>query len=246
MDKSRFRFKSFEVSHSRSSMKIGVDAVLIGAWAGKAKEEPEWLFKGSKILDVGTGCGVISLILAQRFPDSKILGIDIDKNSIEESSENFANSPWSSRIESRLISFPDEILGKGEKFDLIVSNPPYFQSGVNNPSTPREKARHQASLSVFSLIENSRLLLSKHGRLSIIFPFEFKDEVKEFASKKLLFPKRICLVRDNDKRPYKRVLMELTEEDGKNPVYQEELTLFSRGVPTEEYIRLCHDYYLKF
>ena len=92
-----FRFKQFVVSHSQSSMKIGVDSVLIGCWAGET---------GGKILDVGTGCGVISLILAQRFKDSYLTGIDIDESSIEEARENFRNSSWGNRLEAITGSFP--------------------------------------------------------------------------------------------------------------------------------------------
>ena len=224
------------MTHGQSSMKIGVDAVLIGAWAGE---------KASRILDVGTGSGVISLLLAQRFPKANIEGIDIDVLSIEEAQENFNHSPWHDRLEARLRIYPEDMLEEKEKYDLIVSNPPYFSSGIERPETRREIARHQGTLSIFSLIENSHQLLTENGVVSAIFPAEFEDKAVKTANDNELYVRRRCLIRDNSSRPVKRIMMEFSKKnEGSGEI--EHLTLFEDGEPTQSYKELCREFYLKF
>ncbi|MCH5225278.1 MAG: methyltransferase [Muribaculaceae bacterium] len=239
MDKNVFQFKKFQVSHGKSSMKIGVDAVLLGCWAGRVCE---------KILEVGTGCGVISLILAQRFPTSFIEAIDIDESSVEEARKNFENSPWSQRLKVQRECFPKETCQKENLYDLIVSNPPYFNSGIDRPSTPREIARHQGELSIFSLIENSSQLLKSGGCLSMIFPTEFAERAIECGKIHGLSLTRLCYIRNNPKSREKRVMMELKKmgEVEESPCEVTHINLFEDGNPTDDHIILCKDFYLKF
>ena len=239
MDKEEvFRFKNFEVVHGKGSMKVGVDAVLLGSWAGENE---------AKILDVGTGCGVIALILAQRFPKAIIEAIDIDFPSVKEAAFNFSNSPWDKRLKVRLLKFPEEINNTEEKYDLIVSNPPYFKSGITSPATQREKARHQDSLSVFSLLRNAQKNLEEEGKLAIIFPRAYYEEALMTGENFNLLPNRICFIRDNEFRQDKRVMVEFTFNGRSQQHPQiEQLTLFDRGEPTIEYRKLCHEFYLKF
>lgn len=234
MKESVFRFKQFSVEHSHSSMKVGVDAVLLGAWAG---------VKSGKILDVGTGCGVISLILAQRFSKAEIIGIDIDSPSVNEATFNFSNSPWNNRMSAMHLSFPEGLIEN--KFDLIVSNPPYFNSGISSPTTQREKARHQQSLSVFSLINKAPEFLTSNGRLSMIYPADFRETVGIKAKENGLYLLRECEIKGNENRPVKRVMSEFGLEDKGTP-FLTSLTLYQKGEPTQEYKDLCKDLYLKF
>ena len=237
MKETEFRFKQFSVAHGKSSMKVGVDAVLLGAWTR---------CKGKRILEVGTGCGVISLILAQRNQEAVIDAIDIDDLSIEEASVNFLNSPWRERIKAIKAEFPYSpgLLNRG--YDLIVSNPPYFSSGIPDPVTQREKARHQGSLSVFSLLENANKFLNENGKVSMIYPFEFHDQAIQKAKEKGLGPERVCMVRGNKRRPVKRVIAEYGFQQSKNLISGEEITLFYEGMPSPEYQQLCKELYLKF
>lgn len=184
-------------------MKVGVDAVLLGAWAGE---------KATRILDVGTGCGVISLMLAQRFPEALIDAIDIDESSVDEANLNFKNSPWSRRMKVWISEFPKRFEIINEKYDLIVSNPPFFQSGISQPSTPRERARHMDKLSVFTLLEFSPKILKEDGILAMIFPSEFEEKVIETASHYSLFPKRICKIKNREGKSEKRVMIELQKK----------------------------------
>lgn len=240
---SQFRFKHFSVSHHRSSMKVGVDGVMIGCWS-----DVEGAYR---ILDVGTGCGLIALIMAQRCPDAEILGIDIDESSSIEARENADNSPWKNRINIIHGDFPNSLLPEySKKFDLIVSNPPYFNSGISTIVTPRERARHQGSLSPFTLLADSVSLLKLHGMLTMVVPTEFSSCLEEEAFKYGYVLLRKCYVRGHIEAPYKRVLLQWRlDEDTVNPVEVmiEHLTLESeRGNTTFEYRKLCKDFYLKF
>ena len=235
-----FRFKHFSLKHGRSSMKIGVDSVLIGAWASHPSPH--------NILDVGTGCGVIAMMMSYRFPEAQVLGIDIDKDSVEEAMENISKMDKGDAIRVMEIRFDEFLLQSGEKYDLIVSNPPYFLSGIINPATTRERARHQGSLSPYTLIESCNHLLSDGGRLAMIFPFEMLEKVKEKVGFNGLKIIRECLVRDNIKRPFKRVMIEIISNDNGKELQEGRttLTLFDGAEPTEEYRQLCKDFYLKF
>ncbi|MDE7350414.1 MAG: methyltransferase [Muribaculaceae bacterium] len=242
---SKFRFKQFAVSHHRSSMKVGVDGVLIGCWSDT---------EGAKrILDVGTGCGLISLIIAQRNSEAIIDAIDIDESSIDEALENFKASPWKNRLRVELCSYSkasnlikDSDLG----YDLIVSNPPYFDSGVTETVTAREKARHQGELSPFALLKDAKDLLNDDGTVAMVIPSEISDSLEKEAENIGYFLQRKCLVRGHIDAPYKRVLLQFEKRaEGKTEEYpdMEFLTLeISPGVPTEDYRNLCKDFYLKF
>ncbi len=246
-----FRFKRFEVNHSRSAMPIGVDGVLIGCWAE---------CEGRRILEVGTGCGVIALIMAQRYEESFIEAIDIHLPSVEEAKGNFENSPWSDRLVCRHESFED-IDGSKGKYDLIVSNPPYYDSGVGMLETPRLAARHVGLLSPASLIVHSRSLLSQTGRLAMIIPADIGDKIIAYAESQGYGLSRACCVRDHDGAEFKRIMIELSlsrhmeKDDACFPgsdimggrADAEKLTMFEADKsPTDKYRRLCGEFYLKF
>ncbi|MDE6393604.1 MAG: methyltransferase [Muribaculaceae bacterium] len=237
MRKSVFRFKLFECSHARASMKIGVDAVLIGAWADTDCAR--------RILDVGTGCGVIALMCAQRNAVANVTAIDIDADSVDEARDNFMASPWSSRLDARLEDFNGI---SEQKFDLIVSNPPYFDSGVYSPDSPRLVARHQNDLSPASLLRKGSCMLSSDGKIAIIVPSSRFEELCGVAASVGLRLTRAQFVRGHEAAPVKRVLMEFSRSGiavsaASIPV----LTLETHpGQPTEAHRRLCKDFYLKF
>ncbi len=264
MSKDVFRFKHFECRHSRSSMKIGVDAVLVGAWADVSCART--------ILDVGCGCGVIAMMCAQRAAVANICAIDIDRSSVVEAEANFAASPWSSRLHARCVDFnyldkynmPD-ILHAAD-VDLIISNPPYFDDGIRNPSSSRLVARHQAGLNPYILIERADELLSKSGLVAMVVPdSQFLDLVRCAFDNRLAL-RRACRVKGHPGAPVKRVLLEFCREDvyadsnnkyvlGANCARKIDdlheslplLTLESApGTPTDEHRKLCADFYLKF
>ena len=153
-----FRFKQFAVLNDRTAMKVGTDGVLLGAWC-----PVEGIHR---VLDVGTGCGVIALMVAQRNSEAVITGIDIDEGAIEEAGLNYANSPWSERLTATLADFND--MKDNDRFDLIVSNPPYFTNGVLPTGDARTTARHTGSLSYRQLIEGASLITRRSQEATII------------------------------------------------------------------------------
>lgn len=237
MNDSLFYFKQFSVAHSRSSMKVGVDGVLVGAWAD---------CQGDSILDVGTGCGIVALMLAQRNPVAQILAIDIDSASVDEAAENFLRSDWAERLESRLAPFSEIACSDELLFDRIVSNPPYFNSGVTDFSTARNVARHQGVLSPSKLLRSAVNILKKDGKLSMVVPSEFCDSLVNEGVNVRLPVSRLCFVKGNPRKPPKRVIMEFSKSFAGN-ADSDTLTMFDTfNNPTEEYLKLCHDFYLKF
>lgn len=238
---SPFRFKKFEVSHSRSSMKVGVDGVLVGCWAR--------LEGASRILDVGTGCGVVALVCAQRSDSASVLAIDIDPPSVEEAALNFAASPFASRLEARLLDFLE--MKEENSFDAIVTNPPFFDSGIRECSTAREIARHEVRLPLIGLIENSRRLLTQNGTLTIILPYDRMADLIQAAVESGMTCTRLTIVRGHAGAVPKRLLAELrpgtSEGIGWIKPQEEEIVMMEYGIhPTQAYHKLTRDFYLKY
>ena len=160
-----FRFKQFTIFHDRCAMKVGTDGVLLGCWAG-ANHAP-FGHLPCTILDVGTGSGLIARMLMQRFPEAEVGGIDIDEAAVEQARGNGVNAYLSSLQEWQ--NHKPQITN--HKYDLVVSNPPYFQNSLKNPDKGRELARHTDSLSYEELLSHSERLLTMHGQLAIDTPY---------------------------------------------------------------------------
>ena len=181
-----FQFKQFFVRHDRCAMKVGTDGVLLGCWSGydaAAAGSPTipHRYHYARCLDIGTGSGLIALMLAQRFPDALIDAIDIDKAAVEQAAENFAASPWSDRLHAYCAKLQEWSIVNSQLYSLIVSNPPYFQNSLKNPDKGRQTARHTDTLSFSELIHHSTRLLSENGILALILPAEAESEVCELA-----------------------------------------------------------------
>ena len=246
MSENVFRFKQFTCSHGLSAIKIGVDGVLTGAWADVSG--------CSEILDVGTGCGLIALMCAQRNPTARVLAIDIHRDSVEEAAGNFSKSLWSGRLEAREADFLSLSVGEQRKFNLIVSNPPFFSSGISSADTPRIIARHEGILSPATLIENCRPLLADRGRLSMITTADKGAPLAELANKNGLCLLRYQYVKGTPAKPPKRILLEFgVGYDRKKsirimpPGTDNSLILeISPGIPSDGHRALCRDFYLYY
>ncbi len=255
-----FCFKQFFVHDELCAMKVGTDGVLLGAWCASANGE--WLTANGAILDIGTGSGLISLMLAQRFPDAHILGIDIDENAVQQARQNFADSPWADRLHAEHIALqnfltfePSNLPTEQTQFALIVSNPPYFQNSMKNPDAARTTARHTDSLSYEELLSCSAKLLLNHGTLSLILPIEAEQEILTLAAHNGLYLRRLCRVRGNERKPFKRLLIEFQKQESLHEPqtpYEEttlilEETLTLEDAPNQrstDYARLTQDFYL--
>lgn len=232
-----FRFKKFTVYHDKCAMKVGTDAVLLGAWADTSFCR--------NILDIGTGTGIIALMLAQR-SQATVEAIDIDKEACVQATENAAASPYTERIKVVHASCADFAASNQQKrYDLIVSNPPYFINSLKCPDNKRTVARHTDTLLLSDLIREAQTLLSPSGRIALVLPYERLEEVKALASANHLY---ICRQTDVIPTPGaapKRLLVELstTEENIKN---RDTLTIEeARHQYTPAYIALTKEFYLK-
>ncbi len=234
-----FRFKEFSISQDRCAMKIGTDGVLLGAWTPIAENT-------NSILDIGAGTGLISLMLAQRSFAETVDALEIDEDAYEQAVENFENSPWGDRLfcyHAALDEFVEEM--QDEKYDLIVSNPPFF-SGANSSenATSRETARFQASLPFDELLQGVSQLLSEHGSFSSIIPKEEESEFLQLASENKLFPTKITEVKGTATSKIKRSLIVLSLQPSqveKDILILEE----SRHNYTPEYKKMVAPFYLK-
>lgn len=232
-----FRFKKFTIYHDKCAMKVGTDAVLLGAWAETS------LCKS--ILDIGTGTGIIALMLAQR-SFAEIDAIDIDEEAYIQATENVAASPFSERIKVTHSSCTDFVTSNPQKkYDLIVSNPPYFINSLKCPDNKRTVARHTDTLRLPDLIREACTLLAPAGRIALVLPYEQLDEVGELASINHLYIHRQTDVIPVPGAQPKRLLIELsvTEEN----IRKRDILIIeeARHQYTPEYIALTKEFYLK-
>ena len=229
-----FTFKQFTIRHDRCAMKVGTDGVLLGAWTD--------LNHSRHILDIGTGTGLIALMLAQRCPDACITAIDIDADAIGQAKENIQASPWKERVEAVL----QDVCTYTEQgvFDTIVSNPPYFINSLKCTDIQRNTARHTDTLDAERLISKVSELLTPDGCFSIILPAEQTDSLLSLAESQGLYPSRQTWVITRPGLSPKRILLEFRKTH--TILQSDELVIeLERHVYSEDYIALTKDFYLK-
>jgi tRNA1Val (adenine37-N6)-methyltransferase len=229
-----FSLKQFTIHHDRCAMKVGTDGVLLGTWTD--------IRHSRRILDIGTGTGLISLMLAQRQADATITAIDIDAEAVNQAQENIQDSPWKERITAVLQDL--KTYRPQELFDTIVSNPPYFIDSLKCPDNQRNTARHTDTLDMHTLLYQTSLLLTPEGRFSIVLPAEQTNTLIEAAGRVGLYPSRHTAVITRPGLAPKRTLMEFTRQI--EAFQTEELVIeLERHVYSEAYIALTKDFYLK-
>lgn len=223
-----FQFKQFSVSHEFSSMKVGTDAVLLGAFIQTEKQE--------KILEVGTGCGVVALMLAQK--GNRVLAIDIHAPSVEEAQQNFSNSVFAPLLIADEIDFFK--LQAPVKFDRIVSNPPFFQNSLQAPDEARNAARHALNDWVKRFWERAHKLT---GRVNVIIPFEVFDEWKRESELSNFFLVKKCEVFSRSDKPAIRFILEFYRIE--QQLEETSLVLMNEdGTRTSEYSDFAKEFYL--
>lgn len=206
MGQAYFRFRQFEVLQHHAAMRVSTDSVLLGAWACQAGPR--------RILDVGTGTGILALIMAQRFPEALIDAVEIEENAAKDAGENFRRSPWKERLRLHRADFRSWEPAEPRGYDLIICNPPYFRDSLLPRSTDRRKARHQTELHLFQLIAGSKAMMNDQARLAMILPLAARSELEEAAIHGRLFLREICRVRSKPDKPDSRMMVSLSKEDG--------------------------------
>lgn len=227
-----FRFKQFEIEQDRCAMKVGTDGVLLGAWAQG----------GRRILDIGSGTGLISLMMAQRFPEAEVVGIDMDADACGQARENVMASPFRDRVEIECCRLQD--FGEAGVFDAIVSNPPFFVDSLKNPDSKRTMARHTDSLPFRDLFAGVKRLLSDDGIFSTIVPVEV---VEQFVAESCIlgfYLIRKCGVKTVERKQPKRFMLSFAKH--RISPYEEhvETMMDSQGNRSEWYRKITEEFYL--
>lgn len=235
---SKFQFKQFSLEQDQCAMKIGTDGVLLGAWAPIEHIS-------NQILDIGTGTGIIALMLAQRSNAAQIDALEIEENAYEQATDNFENSPWNDRLfcfHAGLDEFMDE---PEDEYDLIVSNPPFYSEDYKTNNEQRDLARFQDALPFEDLIEAADLLLSENGVLAVIIPFKEEERFLAIAHEFELYPIQITHVKGTPTTEIKRSLLALSRNNIETPTINELVIEIGRHEYTPEYIALTKSFYLK-
>lgn len=233
-----FRFQRFSIANDRAALKVGTDAVLLGASMS--------LLPGAmRLLDIGTGTGVIALMAAQRLEGSSfnILAIDIDAPSAEEAADNFAASPWRDSLHAAHMSLQELQAGDPGLFDHIFSNPPYYDSSLLNPDAREATARHTESLSYREICSFASEHLSSEGRLSLILPAEAEKMLVRTAASFGLYPMRMLRIRTTPKKPLRRIVAEFSKIRPES-ILEDVLTLQDGSGRSAEYSSLTEGFYI--
>ena len=227
-----FRFKQFEIEQDRCAMKVGTDGVLLGAWAQG----------GRRILDIGSGTGLISLMMAQRFPEAEVVGIDMDADACGQARENVMASPFRDRVEIVCCRLQD--FGGAGTFDAIVSNPPFFVDSLKNPDSKRTMARHTDSLPFRDLFAGVKRLLSDEGVFSAIVPVEVVEQFVAESCMLGFYLIRKCGVKTVERKQPKRFMLSFAKH--RISPYEEhvETMMDSQGNRSEWYKKITEEFYL--
>jgi tRNA1Val (adenine37-N6)-methyltransferase len=233
-----FQFKQFSVDQDRCAMKIGTDGVLLGAWA-PIENNP------FSILDIGTGTGIIALMLSQRSNAQQIDALEIDDEAYEQATDNFENSPWSDRLFCFHAGLDEFIEEPEDEYDLIVSNPPFYTDDYKSDNSQRDLARFADAMPFEDLIETASMFLTENGIFAVIIPFKEEENFIALAEECELYPLKITRVKGTPTTEIKRSLLAFSRNK-KNDFLIDELVIeTARHIYTAEYIELTKDFYLK-
>lgn len=235
---SLFQFKQFTVNQDQCAMKIGTDGVLLGAWT-PIDNNPK------TVLDIGTGTGIIALMLAQRCNADQIDALEMDENAYEQAVDNFENSQWSDRLFCFHAGLDEFVEEPEEEYDLIVSNPPFFSEDFQSEIEQRNLARFQEAMPFEDLVEAAALLLSEDGIFTVIIPFNEEEQFIALANEFELYPKQITRVKGTPTSEIKRSLLAFGRNKKINPHIDELVIETARHIYTPEYIALTKEFYLK-
>jgi len=204
-------------------MKVGTDGVLLGAWARG----------GEQVLDVGTGTGLIALMMVQRYPEARVTALDIDEGAVRQATINVEQAEAKDRI--RVVQ--QRVQEHEGQYDAIVSNPPFFIDSLNAPDVQRNTARHAETLTYAELMEAAWRLLKDDGELSVVVPFDYRQRMEDEATFRGFFPSRVCAVKTVERKPAKRYLLAFR----KHPCQCVKETM---TIGDEQYRQLTGDFYL--
>ncbi|MFO7669732.1 MAG: methyltransferase [Bacteroidales bacterium] len=232
-----FQFKQFTIQQEKTAMKVGTDGVLLGAWASVPGP-------GSRVLDVGTGTGLIALMIAQRTREVMVDALEIEPSSARQAKENFQNSPWKERLNAIHSSFQDYSSRCQYRYDLIICNPPFFSGSQKTPSKEKNLARHDDSLSLGDFLKSSVSIMKETAVISLILPVQKETQLLDLILEHQMYCNRKTLVVPSPGKPANRVLLEFSFHPGKNQ--EDDLTIETGGrhIYSDRYKNLTDEFYL--
>ena len=233
-----FKFKQFAINQDRCAMKIGTDAVLLGAWC-PIDNNPK------SILDIGAGTGILALMLAQRTNADQIDALEIDEEAYEQCVENFEASAWADKLfcyHAGLDEFVDE---PEDEYDLIISNPPFYSEDFKTENEQRDLARFQDAMPFEDLIEAADLLLSENGTFAVVIPYKEEERFIDLCAEYELYPVKATRVKGSHKTPIIRSLLAFKRYELSVLTADELVVEINRHEYTDDYINLTQDFYLK-
>ena len=232
-----FRFQQFLVRHDRCAMKVGTDGVLLGAWTRG----------GERILDIGTGTGLIALMMAQRYEHATIDAVEIDAEACLQAKENVAESPFANRIHVICDSIQHFAMEENRQmtYDTIVSNPPFFENALKNPDKGRLVARHSDTLPFADLFKAVKKLLSDEGEFSVVIPTEYRGRLEEEALFQGFFIARICAIKTTPRKPVRRYLLAFRRHPSAEIEENVGILELSPNVRSDWYENLTKDFYIQ-
>lgn len=235
MKSDMFQFKQFSIHQEACVMKVNTDAILLGAWVDVAKAQ--------NALDIGSGNGLISLMIAQRTESCQVTGVEIDEETFKESQLNVDESPWKERMQMHCSSIQAFAKESQAQFDLIVSNPPFFSGGTFSYNQKKNVVRHTVKLAHNHLIQSVNQLLSNDGTFSVILPFIEGLRFEQLAERSQMHLIRKCFVRPKEHKSYNRLLLSFSKTP--KELKEERLTMYkSEEEYSEEYKLLTTEFYL--
>lgn len=235
MSKAYFSFKQFTLCQSQCGMKVGTDGTLLGAWASG----------GEHILDVGTGTGLVALMMAQRYPGARVTAIDIDPLAVSQARQNVAASPFADRVEVLLSDVRHHGLHAPVPYDAIVANPPYFEQSLTSPDAQRTMARHTATLSYRELAAAAWRLLTDGGVFSVVIPQECRSRMMGEALLAGFSLVGECGVKTTPRKPVRRCLLAFAKHPAQAVQRSEEVLQLADGSRSKWYDCLTRDFYLE-
>lgn len=238
MSNNYFKFKQFTVVQDLCAMKVGTDGVLLGAWAEVKNTDEE-------ILDIGSGSGLIALMLAQRNSKARITGIDIDAGAALQSKLNFLNSPWPDRLRAEHQALHQFAMGCEQRYDLIVSNPPFFNNSLKAPVKARNIARHTDALNSNDLLRMASLLLKEKGRICLILPVDEGLLCQNTAMNCGLYLRQQVMVFPKPESRVKRLMLEFVNTPCECMCTEITIESEQRHVYSDAFSMLVKEFYLK-
>lgn len=236
MAKTHFDFKKFTIYHDKCAMKVGTDGVLLGAWTEVCPDS-------KYILDIGTGSGLIAIMLAQKC-NAYIIGIDIDEEAVNQATDNGEKTPWSQRlhfeVENALTYIPQK------KFDLITCNPPFFTNSLRCPGEKRNYARHSGALPFDALIANAYTWLNDGACFNVVLPASSADAFIQMAWERGFNLHKRCMIHSLPESMPKRALLSFKKGSTPYPQTTRLMVRDRNGIYTEEYKKLTEEYYIHF